>query len=49
VMNLYLLEGYRHSEIAEILEISMSTSKTHYRRGKLLLREKLKTVYYNED
>lgn len=49
VLTLYLLEGYQHSEIAEILEISLSTSKTQYRRGKLLLRDKLKAVYYNED
>lgn len=49
VLTLYLLEGYLHSEIAEILEISLSTSKTQYRRGRLLLRDKLKAVYYNED
>jgi len=49
VLTLYLLEGYRHNEIAEILEISVSTSKTQYRRGKQLLKKKLNTVYYNED
>jgi len=49
VLNLYLLEGYRHTEIAAILGISESTSKTQYRRGRILLQEKLKTVYYNED
>jgi len=49
VLNLYLLEGYRHNEIAEILGITESTSKTQYRRGRILLQEKLKTVYYNED
>jgi RNA polymerase sigma-70 factor (ECF subfamily) len=48
ILTLYLLEGYRHNEIAKILDISLSTSKTQYRRGKLLLRDKLKTVYYNE-
>lgn len=42
VLNLYLLEGYQHQEIAQILNISESTSKTQYRRGKLLLREILK-------
>ena len=49
VLTLYLLEGYQHSEIAEILEISIANSKTQYRRGRLLLRDKLKAVYYNED
>jgi len=49
ILNLYLLEGYQHKEISEILGITESTSKTQYRRGKLLLREKLKVIYYNED
>lgn len=42
VLNLYLLEGFRHKEIAEILNISESTSKSQYQRAKLLLRDKLK-------
>ncbi len=42
VLNLYLLEGYRHKEIAEILNISESTSKSQYLRAKQILREKLK-------
>ena len=42
VLNLYLLEGYRHKEIAEILDITVSTSKSQYLRAKQLLREKLK-------
>ena len=49
ILNLYLLEGYQHKEIARILGISESTSKTQYRRGKLLLQEKLSAVYYNEE
>ncbi len=42
VFSLHLLEGYQHREIAEILNISESTSKTQYRRARQLLREKLK-------
>lgn len=42
VLNLYLLEGYRHKEIAEILNITESTSKSQYLRAKHLLRDKLK-------
>jgi RNA polymerase sigma-70 factor (ECF subfamily) len=42
VLTLYLLEGYQHQEIAEILNISVSTSKTQYRRGKQLLQQLLK-------
>ena len=41
IFNLYLLEGYDHKEIAGILEISESTSKSQYARAKKLLREKL--------
>ena len=39
VLNLYLLEGYDHSEISEILGISESTSKSQYSRAKRKLRE----------
>ncbi len=42
VVSLYLLEGLTHQEIAEELEISLSTSKTQYMRGKSILREQLK-------
>ena len=41
VLSLYLLEGYDHSEIAEILMISESTSKSQYHRAKNKLRELL--------
>jgi RNA polymerase sigma-70 factor (ECF subfamily) len=38
VLSLYLLEGYDHKEIAEILGITESTSKTQYKRAKERLR-----------
>lgn len=37
VLSLYLFEGYDHEEIASILGISESTSRTQYMRGKLKL------------
>lgn len=47
VFSLYLLEGYDHKEISEILGISESTSKSQYNRAKKKLREILKEeVYY---
>ncbi len=47
VFSLYLLEGYDHKEIASILEISESTSKSQYNRAKKKLKEILKEeVYY---
>ena len=45
VVKLYLMEGYDHEEIAEILEISVKTSRTHLHRGKLKLKELLKSKY----
>lgn len=41
VLSLFLLEGYQHKEIAQILDITESTSKTQYRRAKMILQEKL--------
>jgi len=45
VVKLYLIEGYDHEEISEILEIPVKTSRTHLRRGKLRLQEFLKQKY----
>ncbi|MEP5253486.1 MAG: RNA polymerase sigma factor [Winogradskyella arenosi] len=45
VVQLYLLEGYDHEEISEILEIPVKTSRTHLRRGKLKLQDLLKHKY----
>jgi len=41
VLNLFLLEDYKHREIAQLLNISESTSKSQYQRAKKLLKEKL--------
>ena len=48
VFSLYLMEGYDHKEIAEILGISESTSKTQYNRAKKKLKEILKEEIYYE-
>lgn len=45
VVKLYLLEGYDHQEISEILDIPIKTSRTHLRRGKLGLQQLLKERY----
>lgn len=42
VLSLYLLEGYDHEEISEILGISNSNSRTQFLRAKNKLRELLK-------
>lgn len=44
IFSLYLLEGYDHQEISEILKISVSNSKSQYMRAKQKVREILKTM-----
>ena len=39
VFSLYLLEGYDHEEIGQILNISESTSKTQFMRAKQRVKE----------
>lgn len=41
VFSLYMLEGYDHKEIAEILSITEATSKSQFSRAKSRLRELL--------
>lgn len=42
VFNLHLLEGYRHQDVAQMLGITESTSKTQYMRARRILKEKLR-------
>lgn len=42
VFVLYTVEGYKHQEIAELLRISESTSKTQLLKGRKLLQQQLK-------
>lgn len=46
VVQLFLMEGYDHSEIAEILNISETASRTRLLRGKGMLKELLKEINY---
>jgi len=48
VFSLYLLEGYDHKEIGEILGITESTSKSQYNRAKKKLKEIVKSEYEYE-
>lgn len=43
VFNLYVIDGYSHKEIAEMLEISVSTSKTQLLKAKKRLQNHLLT------
>lgn len=44
VFNLYELDDYSHKEIAQMLDISESTSKSNLHRAKIILKEKLTQV-----
>ncbi|MDY8134671.1 sigma-70 family RNA polymerase sigma factor [Aquimarina sp. 2201CG5-10] len=48
VVMLYLIEGYDHIEISEILNISVAASKTQLMRGKIKLKKALKLKGYGE-
>lgn len=41
VFNLYVIENYSHQQIADALEITLSTSKSQYHRARQLLKERL--------
>ena len=44
VFNMYAIEGYSHKEIAEILGITESTSRTQLSRARIWLQNKLKEI-----
>jgi RNA polymerase sigma-70 factor (ECF subfamily) len=46
VLTLFLFEDYKHAEIATLLNITESTSKSQYNRAKSRLREQLKRSEY---
>jgi RNA polymerase sigma factor (sigma-70 family) len=46
VFNLFAIEGYTHSEISSMLEITEGTSKSNLSRARAILQEKVKK-YYN--
>jgi len=44
IFNLYAIEGYKHKEIAAMLDIDIATSKSQYSRAKKVLRTKMEKV-----
>lgn len=46
VLMLYLVEGYDHQEISEILGITENTSRTQLLRGKRKLKDRLKHLQH---
>jgi RNA polymerase sigma factor (sigma-70 family) len=48
VINLHLIDGFNHGEIAEMLKITEGTSKSQLSRGRDLLKKELIKVGYEE-
>jgi RNA polymerase sigma-70 factor (ECF subfamily) len=44
VFNLYVIDGYSHNEIAEMLNMSAGTSKSSLSRARAILQEKIKNL-----
>ncbi|MDR2836245.1 MAG: sigma-70 family RNA polymerase sigma factor [Bacteroidales bacterium] len=49
VFNLYAIDGYKHSEIADLLGISESTSKTQFKKAREAILEILKKENYERN
>ncbi len=47
VFSLYVLDGYSHVEIAELMQIAVGTSKSNLARARLLLKKKV-IAYWNK-
>ena len=45
--NLYVLDGYSHKEISEMLGTSQGTSKSNLARARMILKEKIKKANIN--
>ncbi len=46
VFNLYVIDGYKHSEIAELLHITEGTSKSQLHKARQLIQQKINHVRY---
>lgn len=49
VFSLYVLDGYLHNEIAEVMQISVGTSKSNLARARNILKEKLIAYWDDQD
>jgi RNA polymerase sigma-70 factor, ECF subfamily len=48
VFNLFVIEGYKHQEIAMMIGISPGTSKWHLNEARRLLKQKLESTFTQE-
>ncbi|TRO67329.1 RNA polymerase sigma factor [Christiangramia sabulilitoris] len=49
VFNLYVMDGYSHKEISDLLNISIGTSKSNLSRARMALKEKISNFHNNEN
>ena len=49
VFNLYIMEGYSHEQIGQMLDISNNTSKWHLNNARTILKEKITNINVNEN
>ena len=49
VFNLYVLDGYSHVEISELIHISTGTSKSNLARARLILKDKIEAYRANSN
>lgn len=47
VFNLYVLDGYSHVEISELINISTGTSKSNLARARMILKDKIEAYKAN--
>lgn len=47
VFNLNVIDGFSHQEIADLLSISVGTSKSNLSRAKMILKDKIETISGN--
>ena len=49
VFNLYVLDGYSHKEVADMLSITTGTSKSNLARARLILKEKIENYKVSQN
>jgi len=49
VFNLYVLDGYSHKDIAEMLDINIGTSKSNLSRARQILKDTIEQYQQNEN
>lgn len=49
VFNLYVMDGYSHREISELLQISEGTSKSNLARARMALKERIEKYQDNQN